>query len=282
MHAADQPLRVFACEPEWAALVTELGGKHVEVFSATTARQDPHRIEARPSLIAQASQADLLVCTGAGLEVGWLPLLLRQAANPVIADGQKGNFAAANYVLLKEVPGLIDRSLGDIHAEGNPHLQLDPANILAIAQPLMQRLAEIDTVHAPAYQSRYQDFSRRWAQAMQGWQQSLAPLAQAPVVVQHRNWTYLLDWGKLQEAVALEPMPGLPPSITHLQKVLQLLQHRPARFVIRAVYEDPKPSAWISERTKIPLVVLSQSPDWQGGQTLFQWFDDITRALLQR
>src|SRR6478609_4912851 len=95
---ATAALRVFACEPEWAALAQELGGNLVEASSATTALQDPHQVQARPSLIARMRNADLVACTGAELEVGWLPVLQQQGGNPKVMPGQPGFFAAADYV----------------------------------------------------------------------------------------------------------------------------------------------------------------------------------------
>src|SRR5262245_16058586 len=129
-HAA---LNIFACEPEWGALAKELGGDQANVYVATTALQDPHRIEARPSLIARARNADLLVCTGAELEVGWLPLLQTQSGNSKIQAGQPGFFEAASVVPLLERPARVDRALGDVHPAGNPHLHLDPRNLGRVA-----------------------------------------------------------------------------------------------------------------------------------------------------
>src|SRR5438093_7744698 len=117
-HAA---LRILACEPEWGALALELGGSQVDVAVATSALQDPHQIQARPSLIAKARNADLVVCTGAELEIGWLPVLLQQSGNAKIQPGQAGNFAAADFVRKLEVPTQVDRSQADVHAAGNPH-----------------------------------------------------------------------------------------------------------------------------------------------------------------
>src|SRR3954471_5690754 len=122
---ASAALNVFACEPEWASLAQELGGDKVSVFSATTALQDPHRLEARPSLIARVRTADLLVCTGAELEVGWLPLLLTQSGNPRVQPGSSGYLEASQHVAKLEIPQIVDRSLGDIHPSGNPHVHLD-------------------------------------------------------------------------------------------------------------------------------------------------------------
>src|SRR3990167_3202077 len=141
-------IKVFACEPEWAALVQELGGDKVSVFTATTARQDPHHIEARPSLIARLRRADLLVCTGAELEIGWLPVVLRQSGNSAVQPGRPGYFEAANHVQKLEIPARLDRAEGDVHASGNPHIQTDPRNIGAVAAALVRRLAEIEPAGA--------------------------------------------------------------------------------------------------------------------------------------
>jgi len=120
-------LRVFACEPEWAALAQELGGDKVKVYAATHALQDPHRVEARPSLIARARSAHLVVCTGAELEAGWLPPVLRESGNPAVQPGRPGHFEAAQFVAKLEIPARLDRSEGDVHASGNPHIQLTRA-----------------------------------------------------------------------------------------------------------------------------------------------------------
>src|SRR5512144_1971772 len=167
-HAA---INILACEPEWAALAQELGGDKVKTSSATTALQDPHRVEARPSLIARTRNADLLVCTGLELEVGWLPVLLQQSANTKIAPGQPGYFEAGSLVPRLDVPAKLDRSEGDIHPGGNPHIQLDPRNVAKVAAALAQRLAQIDAPNAAFYQSRYADFSARWTAAIARWDQ---------------------------------------------------------------------------------------------------------------
>src|SRR5215468_3258665 len=150
-HAA---LRVFACEPEWAALTQELGGSLVDVSSATNALQDPHQVQARPSLIARMRAADLVVCTGAELEIGWLPVLLQQSGNAKVQPGQPGNFAAADYVRKLEVPTQLDRAQGDVHASGNPHIQTDPRNIALVGSALATRLAQVDPAHATQYAQR--------------------------------------------------------------------------------------------------------------------------------
>jgi zinc/manganese transport system substrate-binding protein len=165
-HAA---LRVFACEPEWGALAQELGGPLVDVTVATNALQDPHQIQAKPSLIARVRNADLVACTGAELEIGWLPALLQQSGNAKVQPGQPGHFAAADFVRKLEVPAQLDRSQGDVHAAGNPHIQTDPRNIAVVAKALTARLQQVDPGHAAQYATRQADFTRRWQEAMERW-----------------------------------------------------------------------------------------------------------------
>ncbi len=279
---ASAELQIFACEPEWAALAEELGGAEVSTFSATTALQDPHRVEARPSLLAKARSADLAVCTGAELESGWMPLIQRQVGNAKIQVGQPGYFQAADHVRMLEEPTRLDRSEGDLHPLGNPHIQTDPRNIAPIAEALARRLAEIDPSHAEAYAARYRDFSARWEKAIEKWRAASAPLTGTPIVVHHKNWIYLEDWLGLQEVATLEPKPGLPPSGAHLAEVLGRLQVQAARMIIRSAYQDPRPSDWLSERAGIPAVLL---PGTVGGtaeaRDLFARIDDTLQRLLK-
>ncbi len=151
-------LRVFACEPEWAALVTELAGDQANIYTATTAKQDAHHIQARPSLIAKLRRTDLLVCSGAELESGWLPVLLRQASNLKVQPRQPGYFEAAMQVERLDIPAQLDRSQGDVHAGGSPHVHLDPHRLATIAKALTQRLIQIDPEHTAHYQQRSDDF----------------------------------------------------------------------------------------------------------------------------
>jgi zinc/manganese transport system substrate-binding protein len=277
-HAA---LNVLACEPEWEALTNELGGDKVKVSSATNALQDPHRVEARPSLIARTRNANLLVCTGLELEVGWLPVLVQQSGNSKIAAGQPGNFEAGAFVQRLDVPGKVDRSEGDVHAAGNPHIQQNPHNIALVAVALAKRLAELDPANAAYYQARQKDFSARWESAMQKWEKQAAPLKGVAVVEHHKNMEYLMNWLGLRQVGTLEPKPGVEPSAAHLSELLNQLQRAPAKMVIRAAYQDGRASQWLSEHAKIPAVVL---PFSVGGddksKDLFGLFDSTVQRLL--
>jgi zinc/manganese transport system substrate-binding protein len=200
-------LNVFATVPEWGALVEALGGDKVKVYTATNALQDPHHVEAKPSLIARARSADLVVATGAELEVGWLPLVLLQAGNPKVQPGKPGYFEAAQYVAMLEKPGRLDRADGDVHPGGNPHIQTDPRNIARVAAPLAARLAELDPGNAADYQARYKAFSARWNVAMVSWEKQASPLRGAPILVHHKAFVYLDDWLGLRGCENIPPSP---------------------------------------------------------------------------
>ena len=279
---ASAGLNILACEPEWSALAQEIGGNKVKVSSATTALQDPHRIEARPSLIARARNADLLICTGLELEAGWLPVLLQQSGNGKIATGLPGHFEAGQYVPRLDVPTRVDRSDGDVHAQGNPHIQQNPHNITHVADALAKRMAELDPANAQHYRNRHKNFSIRWQAAIRKWEQQAAPLRGVTVVEHHKNMEYLLGWLGMKEVGTLEPKPGVEPSAAHLSKLLQHLKQRPAKMVIRAGYQDGRASRWLSERARIPAVVL---PSTVGGDSraadLFGLFDSTLHHLLE-
>lgn len=274
-------LNVFACEPEWAALTRELAGDQVTVYTATHALQDPHLVQAKPSLIAAVRNADLVVCTGAELEVAWLPVLLRQAGNPKVQPGRPGYFEAASAVRMLDVPTRLDRADGDVHAEGNPHIQTDPRNIGLVAVSLAHRLSQVDPTQARTYETRLADFNRRWGVALQRWSQEAASLKGTSIVVQHQGFPYLENWLGLKQVAALEPKPGIEPSSSHLSAVVKQLQQQPAKMVIRAAYNDGRGAQWLAERTKLPVVVL---PFTVGGseraKDLFGLFDDTVARLL--
>jgi zinc/manganese transport system substrate-binding protein len=278
---ATAALRVFACEPEWAALAQELGGPLVDATSATTALQDPHQIQAKPSLIARVRNADLVVCTGAELEIGWLPPLLQQSGNAKVQPGQPGNFIAADLVRKLEVPGTVDRSQGDVHAAGNPHIQTDPRNIAVVANALGARLQQLDAANAAQYARRLADFNQRWQQAMGRWSARAAPLRGAAVASQHKGFAYLYDWLGLKEVAVLESKPGVEPTVSHLQDVLATLKAQPARMVIHAAYQDPRSSEWLSKNASIPVVKLPFTVGGSdGAKDLFGLFDDTLARLL--
>jgi zinc/manganese transport system substrate-binding protein len=279
--SAQAKLQVFACEPEWASLANELGGNLVESYSATTGLQDPHHIQARPSLIAKIRNADMLACTGADLEVGWLPLLLQRASNDNVQQGKPGYFMATEYVRLLGIPKQIDRSQGDVHAAGNPHIQTSPGNILPVARAMSARLVKLDATHSAEYKKKLENFEQRWKIALKKWRSDTLPLKHMDIVVHHASWLYLQDWLKLNNVATLEDKPGIPPTSGHLATILQQMKTTPAKVIIYAAYQSDKASNWLSDKTDIRVVEL---PFTVGGNDkavdLFSLYDDTFSRLL--
>ena len=274
-------LSIFATVPEWGALAQEIGGSAVDVYVATNALQDPHHVEAKPSLIARARKADLVIATGAELEVGWLPLVLQQAGNPKVLPGKPGYFEASAFVTTIERPTRLDRADGDVHPLGNPHIQTDPRNIARVAAALSARMAELDPADAAMFRERYAAFDTRWRASIARWQVQGERLRGVPVIVQHKAFSYLLEWLGMRETAALEPKPGVEPTAASLSEILAQQQRQPAKMVIRAAYQSDRASQWMAERAHIPAVAL---PFTVGGDAaardLTSMFDDtITRLV---
>lgn len=274
-------LRIFATVPEWGALTEALGGDKVKVYTATTGLQDPHRIQARPSLIANAHNANLLVATGAGLEAGWLPLTLRESNNPAIQGGQPGYFEASAYVRMLNVPPVVDRTMGDVHAEGNPHIQTDPSNLLPIARALSARMAQLDPENAAYYRARGEQFQKDWQANLARWQKEAAPLRGVKVWVQHDGYPYMNQWLALNQVGVLEPRPGIEASSKQLADLLIRQQTLQGRMIIASAYMNDAPAKWFSEKAGIPEVVL---PFTVGGndhaRSLSGLYDETLARLL--
>jgi len=278
---AQAALKVLATTPDWGALTTELGGERVNVYVATTALQDVHRVEAKPSLVARARSADLVVATGAELEVGWLPVLIQESGNSRIQPGAAGYFEATSALRLLEVPSKLDRAMGDIHPQGNPHVQLDPHNIATVAHALTAKLSALEPAQAAYYAARGKDFDARWTEAIKRWEAKAAPLKGENVVIMHRDQAYLCHWLGLNEVASIEPKPGVPPTASYLGQLVTKLSGTPPKLILLNAYNDAKPANWLSERVHAPAVVL---PFSVGGspeaKDLFGLFDDTLDKLL--
>lgn len=274
-------LKIFATVPEWGALAQELGGDKVKVYTATTGLQDPHRIQARPSLIANARTSNLVIATGAGLEDGWLPVVQRESNNAEIQPNKAGYLAATQYVRMRDVPAVVDRTMGDVHPEGNPHIQTDPRNILLIARAISARMQQLDPVNAAYYQSQLTQFDQSWQANLRRWQTQAAPLRGVKVWYQHDGYPYMNAWLGLDQVGVLEPRPGVEPSSRQLADILQRQQRVQARMVIASAYMNDAPAKWLSEKANIPMVVL---PFTVGGneqaKTLTALYDDTLQRLL--
>jgi len=279
--AVQARVNIFACEPEWAALAGEIAGDSAKITAATTAMQDVHHIQARPSLIAKARRADLLFCTGAELEVGWLPMLLRKANNPRIQPGNPGHLMAADHVELLDKRDQVDRSEGDIHAAGNPHIQTNPNKLIPVARELSKRLGQIDPDNAQVYSDNLEIFENKLSEAISHWEKKAEPLKGRKMVTHHRSWVYLQDWLGMEGVGTLESKPGIPPSSRYLSQLLSQMERSPADMIIYASYQDDSAAKWLSGRSGIPVVKLPISVGGSDAATdLFSFYDDLIDRML--
>lgn len=273
---------VFACEPEWAALVRVLLPE-ARLHVATHARQDPHHIEARPALIAQLRAADMAVCTGAALEAGWLPMLKQRAANAKVQDGQPGMFYVADHVsLIDPQPATINPFAGDVHPEGNPHVQTDPRRLQEAAEALSERLQALWPEHAKAVAQRHQQWDAQWQRHIERWTRETASLRGTQVAAQHTTFGYLWHWLGMEMVADLEPKPGMPPTPGHLNSVRDALRAKPPAAVVVASYQDARAAQWLVQQLqgRSPLRVLPATVDDPlVPAALETWFDQLLAEL---
>lgn len=274
-------MNVFACEPEWAALAKEIGGDLVTIKSATNAKQDVHHIRAKPSLLAAMRKADLVFCSGASLEIGWLPILLKKAGGPNVQPETIGWLMASDYVeKLDVMEGHVDRSMGHVHPEGNPHVHLDPRNISIIADIVAERFMMIDSENAKFYQKNLDAFQSKWNNLIKNWEAKAHSLKGRKVVVYHSAWVYLLKWLGMDVVASLEPKPGVPPTASHLGTVLAKVQGKNVKAILVAPFENEDAAQWLSGKSGIPVAHI---PFTVGGndkaQDLPSLFEETIRSL---
>jgi zinc/manganese transport system substrate-binding protein len=280
-HSALAQMNIFACEPEYAALAKELA-PDARIYSATTAMQDPHLVQARPSLIAKMRQADLVICAGAELEVGWLPMLQMKAANMQVRSTDKGMFFAAEHVKTLDQMSNVDRSMGDIHRLGNPHVHFSPPRMLTIAQALTDKLIQLDEKQSAGYQQQLSLFSARWQLAMTKWQVKARGLQGMKVIAYHSSFRYLFDFANIEQVADLEPKPGLPPTSSHLASLLKRAGKGDIAAIIIASYQDQRGANWLAEKSNLPVVVLPLSVGGnEQSNDLFSLYDSSLDLLMQ-
>lgn len=267
---------IFACEPEWASLAREIGGDKVEVFSATTAFQDAHYIQARPSLIANMRKADLVICSGAGLESGWLPILFQKT-------NKKDVIYAAQYVKTLDVPVKLDRSEGDVHPEGNPHIHLNPYNILKISDVILEKLLAIDSANRDFYEANHLSFNKKMNAKIKDWEKQASSLKGINVITKHKNFTYLFNWLGINNVGTLEPKPGVAPTSKHLSELVETAKSKDVKLIVYTPFEDEKAAKWLSDKTGVKYIQLPFTVEGNKKATdLFSLFDETISLIVEK
>lgn len=250
-------INIFTCQPDWASLAKE-HAPQATIFSATNAFQDPHFIQARPSLIAKMRKADLVICSGAEQEIGWLPELQRQSRNQSIQNGGQGLLFASDHVKMLDKQDSVDRSQGDVHAHGNPHVQFAIDDMVAISKALVSRLVLIDPANSLQYESDGQKFQKKWQSKMPQWRLQAQSLKGKQVVGYHATYRYLYDWLGMTQVADLEPKPGVSPTTAHLSS-LAIFDASQVMAIVYSSHQSDNAANWLAKRTNLPVKVLAQS-----------------------
>jgi zinc/manganese transport system substrate-binding protein len=266
-----------------AAIAREIGGDKVKVTALSRGIQDPHFVDANPSLAVKLRNADLLVDVGMDLEIGWLPPLVTQSRNAAIQPGGARRLTAASAVSPMDLPtGPVDRSQGDIHPSGNPHFLSDPRRAVQVAAAIAARLGEVDPPSAAYFQERLQAFRAKVAAAETGWKAQLAPFAGRSVITQHKTLTYLLDWAGLRAAGYLEPKPGVAPPPSHVAGLAAIVKSAGVKGVLVENYYDPRSANQLRDLAGVKVIVIpgdvggtKEASDW------VSYVDTLVKALAQ-
>jgi zinc/manganese transport system substrate-binding protein len=267
-RAAHAKVKIVATVPDLAALAKEVGGDNVEVTSLALPTQDPHFVDAKPSLALKLSQADLLLSVGLDLEIGWLPTLVTGARNAKIQPGASGYLDCSTAVGVLETPTeKIDRSQGDIHPGGNPHYLYDPRRAGLVAAAIAGKLEELDPKNADTYRKNYQDFQKRLDAARRDWEKRLAPYKGMAVVTYHKSWSYFVDWLGFDLVDTLEPKPGIPPTSQHIAHVLGSGRKRGVKVILQEEYYPDQTAQLVAGKMPARLVKLPGGADFGGGET---------------
>lgn len=277
-RTAHADLDVVATVPDLAAITKEIGGAKVKVTALSLPTQDPHFVDAKPSLVLQLNKADLLVAVGLELEVGWLPALQTQARNPAILASGSGYLECAGAVQVRDAE-IADRSKGDVHPGGNPHYLYDPRQAARCAEAIADKLVALDPGNAKVYRKNLATFLAALDQARTRWEQAMAPHKGKPVISYHRSMTYLVDWLGFDEIATLEPKPGVPPTSKHVAAVLARGKQAGAKVVLQESFYPDKTGSLVAKKLGGKVVKVHAGCDVRHGEGYIEHMDELVGEL---
>lgn len=274
-------VNVVATLPWIGSVAREIGKDKINVAILVKPGQDPHFAEAKPSMIVAARNADIIMYNGLELEVGYLPLIITSSRNSKIQPGQKGNLDCSGDVNVIERARMdLDRSMGDVHASGNPHYHLSPDNVIKAAGTIAKRLSSIDGGNADFYKSRLEAFDKSLREKMKEWDERMAPLKGKKVILYHKDMNYLMERYGIGVIGYIEPKPGIPPTPKHLQSLIETGKREGVSAVLVNTYFERRSPSFVAEKTggrmlALPIDVLGvpEAKDY------ISLMDYITNAL---
>ena len=277
--AADKPKVVTSIET-FAALARAVGGDKISVESLSRGYQDPHFVEAKPSLLVTLAQADLVVYVGLDLEIGWLPPLVVNSRNPKIQVGAKGNLDASTAITVLDVPGgPVTRAQGDIHPLGNPHYWIPPVNALRVAKLIADRLAQIDPADALSFEAGLKAFAETLKARAPEWSAMAAPLKGMRIVTYHQSFSYVSHWLGLDEVGYIEDKPGIPPDPQHLAQLIQTMRAKSVRAVLVESYYNRGTANMVADKAGAKVLTM---PSDVGATPEIKTYPDLVDAVLKK
>jgi len=274
-------IRVDTTYSTLGAIVKKIGGDKVKVTVLGSSKYDPHFIVPKPSLLSKLRRADLLVINGAGLELGWLPPLIRNANNAKIQNGAKGFLDISHFIPMIDVPTSVSRAFGDVHAEGNPHYSTDPHLVLTIAQAIEEKLIELDFNNASFYQKNLEKFTKEWSSYLKEYDKRVAECKDKKVVQYHELFNYFLQRYGFKSYGTIEPLPGIAPSSKHTIELINLMKKNHIKTILQDVYHERKTAKFIADKTGAKVIVIPHDEGAVGGKTLQKFYNNIADRLCQ-
>ena len=273
-------VNIVATLPVFGSLAEEIGGDRVSIVSLARGNQDPHFLDAKPMYAVALNKADLLLQGGLDLEAGWLPPVLNQASNSKIMPGSSGNVNLSQGITPLEVPKiLLDRSMGDVHPLGNPHMWLDPRNAKLMAANIYQHLAQVDPEGQAYYDTRFKDFLARMNAKMQSWEKSIVLFKGKDVLTYHKSLSYFVNWTGLNVVATIESKPGIPPSSSRVDEIIKMLPNYKVRAILVENFYPKKIPVFLSHKTGIPMLDLPTDTGEAGINSYFDLIDHLIDAI---
>lgn len=263
-----------------ADITRQVGGEGVSVTALAPGNRDPHFITPKPSFIAKLRKADLLIINGGQLELGWLPPVMRQANNPKINVGSPGFLSLMELVKPLDVHLDVSRAHGDVHPEGNPHIQLDPDHIPVFAQAIMEKLCQLDQDNCEIYRKNHDHFGKKWQEKTAQWDKMLSQVKGMKVIEYHKLYEYLFHRYHIEVLGTLEPLPGIPPGSRHIADIIDIIKKQDIRIIFQDVYHSTRTAQFVSGKTGAKVVIIPHDVGAVKEVTdIFSLFDEIARRL---
>jgi zinc/manganese transport system substrate-binding protein len=276
-------VRVVTSYPYIADIAERVGGDGVSVIALAKGSHDPHYITPKPSFIAKLRKADLLIVNGGQLEIGWLPPVMRQANNPRINPRSEGFLSLIDYVKPIDVQESVSRSQGDVHPEGNPHIQLDPHNIPLFARAISDRLCKLDKENCTLYNRNFDAFNEKWKRKTAQWDKALGALEGVKVVEYHKVYDYLLHRYRFKLMGTLEPLPGIPPTTRHIGKTIEMMKEQNVGLVLQDVYHSSKTAKFVAGKAGAKVIIIPHDLGAVEEVTdIFSLFDQLVGRLTSK